>query len=103
MHEPICKWTNFSLYTIRFVTTISKLYLPKCKGAKGGQLGPKDPVNAPIANRLRKWPIFSTSLLEVLKNLFVSQLTKSVRGKGRSAALEVYDDVIGPLGFIAID
>ena len=48
LHESICKWKNFLLYAIRFVTTISKLELTKFKVAKGGQLGPKDPVNAPM-------------------------------------------------------
>ena len=47
--------------------------------------------------------ILTTPVLYVFSNWFLSVLTKSFEEKGRSAALEVYDDFIGSLHFIQID
>ena len=47
--------------------------------------------------------VLTTPVLYVLSNWFLSVLTKSFEEKGRSAALEVYDDLIGSLHFIQID
>ena len=47
--------------------------------------------------------VLTTYVLYVLSNWFLSVLTKRFEEKGRSAALEVYDDFIGSLNFIQID
>lgn len=94
--KSFCKCTDVLLYAIRFVFTTLGIF----EEAKGDQLVQKDLVNSPKqTDEENGW--FSQHL-NFMYSATVPQITKNFRGKERSAAFEVYDDIIGPWGFIEI-